>query len=304
MAIRISNNMISSVMLKNSQIATERQYKIQQQISTGQKFQVSSENPYDAMQTLKIKDQLSELTDWQNNLENAKDQLEMSYDTLTLVEDNLQRISELTISLANGINSTETNRSIMAEINERAKTLQGLANTQYEGDYIFGGANTKNAPYILDDDMNITYEGSTKEQKWQKMLEVGSGEELQTNVLGLDIFGDANSGIFKAIKDLNTIFATEPLDVEAVLGVEEQIQGSIISITDSMSELGAYSSRVDVAKSINEKISIRLKDNKVDLFETDLVQAASDLSLAQTSLKATLQVGAMLLGGASLLDYI
>ena len=73
MAIRISNNMISSVMLKNSQLATEKQYKIQQQITTGQKFQTSSENPYDAMQTLKIKDQLSELVDWDNNLANAKD---------------------------------------------------------------------------------------------------------------------------------------------------------------------------------------------------------------------------------------
>ena len=51
-------------------------------------------------------------------------------------------------------------------------------------------------------------------------------------------------------------------------------------------------------------MTVRLKENKTDLSETDLVQAASDLSLAQTSLKATLQVGAMLLGGASLLDYI
>ena len=305
MAIRISNNMISSVMLKNSQIATERQYKIQQQISTGQKFQLSSENPYDAMQILKIRDQISELEDWENNLANAKDQLEMSYDTLTLVEENLQRINDLTVRLANNINSPETNRAIMAEINERTKTLQELANTQYEGDYIFGGSNTKNPPYALADDMSITYSGSTHDQNWQKLLEVASGEELQTNVLGLDIFGDSTKGIFKAVKDLNTIAETEPIDVEAVMSiVEKEIQGSIMSITDSMSELGAYSSRADVAQSINEKMTVRLKENKTDLSETDLVQAASDLSLAQTSLKATLQVGAMLLGGASLLDYI
>jgi flagellar hook-associated protein 3 FlgL len=257
------------------------------------------------MQILKIRDQISELEDWENNLANAKDQLEMSYDTLTLVEENLQRINDLTVRLANNINSPETNRAIMAEINERAKTLQELANTQYEGDYIFGGSNTKNPPYALAEDMSITYSGSTHDQNWQKLLEVASGEELQTNVLGLDIFGDSTKGIFKAVKDLNTIAETEPIDVEAVMSiVEKEIQGSIMSITDSMSELGAYSSRADVAQSINEKMTVRLKENKTDLSETDLVQAASDLSLAQTSLKATLQVGAMLLGGASLLDYI
>ena len=304
MAIRISNNMISSVMLKNSTEATAKQYKIQQQITSGHKFQVSSENPYDAMQTLRITEQLSQLNDWKNNLANAQDQLEMSYDTLTLVEENLQRINDLTIQLANGINSHETNSSIMAEINQRAKTLEGLANTQYQGDYIFGGSNTKNPPYTLADDFSVTYGGSTNDQNWQKMLEVSAGEELQTNVLGINVFGDDTSGVFKAIKDLNTIFATQPLDVEAVLGVEEQIQGSIIGITDSMSELGAYSSRVNVAQSINEKISTRLTTNRSNVYDTDLVQAASDLTLAQSSLKATLQVSALLLGGTSLLDFI
>ena len=86
-----------------------------------------------------------------------------------------------------------------------------FANTQYEGDYIFGGSNTKNPPYALADDMSITYSGSTHDQNWQKLLEVASGEELQTNVLGLDIFGDSTKGIFKAVKDLNTIAETEPI---------------------------------------------------------------------------------------------
>lgn len=304
MGIRVSNNMVSKLITTRSSEASSKIYKIQEQITSGNRFQHVSEDPYAGMRVLKIKSQLNELTDWDSSIENAKDQIDMTYDTLSVYEDELQRIYELTVTLASDIHSASARESIMTEINERTKTIESLANTKYQEDYIFGGANTKNQPYTLADDRNVTYAGSAKDTNWKKQLEVSSGDVVQVNTLGLDVFGDNTSGIFVAMRELNEIVNTEPYDVTAVLGVQEQIQKSITSVTDTLGEISGYANKINAVQSINEKISTRLTSQKSELYETDIVQAASDLSMAQTSLQATLQIGALMLGGATLLDYI
>ncbi len=304
MGIRVSNNMVSKLMTTRSNEASSKIYKIQEQITSGNRFQHVSEDPYAGMQVLKIKSQLNELSDWDSSIENAKNQIDMTYDTLSVYEDELQRIYELTVTLASDIHSASTRDALMTEINERTKTIESLANTRYQEDYIFGGANTKNQPYTLADDGNVTYSGSAKDTSWKKQLEVSSGDVVQVNTLGLDVFGDNTSGIFVAMRELNDIVNTEPYDVTAVLGVQEQIQKSILSVSDTLGEISGYANKIDAVQSINEKISTRLTSQKTELYETDIVQAASDLSMAQTSLQATLQIGALMLGGATLLDYI
>ncbi|MBQ3102147.1 flagellar hook-associated protein FlgL [bacterium] len=304
MGIRVSNNMVSKLMVQRTSEASGKIYKIQQQIASGNRFQHVSEDPYAGMQVLKIKSQLSGLSDWDSSVANAKNQIEMTYDTLSVYEDNLQRIYELSVTLASDIHSASTRDAIMTEINERTKTIESLANTQYQGDYIFGGSNTKNQPYTLAADGNVTYAGSSADKNWKKQLEVSDGDIVQTNVLGLDVFGDNTSGIFVAMRELNEVVNTEPYDVKAVLAVQEQIQNSITSVVDTLGEISGYANKLDAVQSINEKITTRLTEQKSELYETDIVQAASDLSMAQTSLQATLQISALMLGGATLLDYI
>ncbi len=304
MGIRVSNNMVSKLMIERSNEAASKVYKIQEQMSTGHRFQHVSEDPYAGMQVLKIQSQMNELKDWDSSVENAKNQIDMAYDALSVYEDNLQRIYELSVTLGSDIHSPETRESIMIEINERTKTIESLANTQYQGDYIFGGVNTKNVPYTLNDDGTVTYAGSPADVNWKKQLEVSDDDIVQTNVLGLDIFGDNTSGIFVAMRELNQIMGVQPYDVEAVLGVQEQIQKSIDSVTNTLGEISGYANKLDAVQSINEKITTRLTAQKSELYETDIVAAASDLSMAQTSLQATLQVGALMMGGATLLDYI
>lgn len=305
MVFRITNIMTSQLMLSNANNAMLKMYEAQKQVTTGKKFSSVSESPYAANQVLKLNTQIGQLADWKENIATAGEELKFGYDVLSGVQENVQRINELTIRLANAGNSSSVNLSLITEINERAKTLAGLANTQYQGTFIFGGTNTMNAPYLLDDNMNVTYEGTVETQEWQRKTEINyCGEEVTVNVLGKNIFGDDTDGIFATIKDLNDILATTPVDIMAINQLLNPIQDTITKVSDAMSIMSSSVNRLEMISNINTDLTTYLKTIRSDIHDVDIAEASTSYALAQASMEATLQIGAKMLNGPSLLHYL
>jgi len=101
MVIRITQQMKVNMMMQSTNGAMNGLFNVQKQILTGKKFTAPYENPYGASQVVKIKAQLGQLYDWQRNIDDAKDELKNTYDILTEMQENVQRINELAIRLAN-----------------------------------------------------------------------------------------------------------------------------------------------------------------------------------------------------------
>lgn len=304
MVIRVTNQMISNLTLRNANTAMLNMYKIQNQIASGQKFSNAVENPNDASQVIKMNTSLGQLADWKTNITTAKEELNLAYDTLGGVQENLQRINELTIQLASGIHSDSGNLAIISEINERAKTIAGLANTQYLGTYIFGGTNTLNNPYDVDDNMNVTHNGTVDGEVWERRVEINFNEEVTLNVNGKDIFGDDTGGIFAIVKNLNDILAIDPVDRMAISQSLKPIQDVMGKVTDATSLVSSRVSRLESVSDLNTTMTTTYKTLKADLFETDVIEATSQFALWQTAMEATFKVGSWMLNGPSLLNYI
>lgn len=304
MVIRVTNQMVSKLMLNNANSAMLNMYKIQNQITTGKKFLDASENPIDASQILKMNTSLGQISDWKLNINTAKEELNLAYDTLGGVLDNMQRINELTTRLANGSNSDETNLALISEINERTKTVASLANTQYLGTYIFGGTNTLNNPYDVDANMNVTYNGTVEGEVWERRTEINFNEEITLNVYGKDIFGDNAGGIFATIKNLNDILAVDPIDIMEINYSLKPIQDSINKVVDSMSLISSRVSRLESVSDLNTSMNTTLTTSKANLFETDVIEATSQYALYQAAMEATFKIGSYMLNGPSLLNYI
>ncbi len=304
MAIRITNQMMANTMLSNSNYALTNMYKIQNQITTGKKFLSASENPVDASQIIKINVSLGQLGDWKKNSFTAKEELNMAYDALAGVQNSLQRINELSVGLASGLNSDFNFKAYLQEINEHARTISGLANTQYMGNFIFGGTNTLNPPYSVDDNMNVTYNGTVEGEIWERKTEIGYNEEISLNLYGKDIFGDDSGGIFAAVKQLNDIVAVQPVDIMAISETLKSIQDCMDKVSESMSVASLRVNRLDTIESVNTSLITTLTKTKANLHETDLIEATSQFALHQAAMEATLKIGANMLNGPSLLNYI
>ena len=262
------------------------------------------ENPIDGTKIMKYNKELGQLGDWSKNIASAKDELSQSYDTLGQVEENLQRINELTLEAANSFNSPESFNAIRDEIIQRTQAIAQLANTKYQDKYIFAGGNTSSIPYALDDDLNVTYSGTAQDGDWERNIEISEGVTIPLNVNGEQVFGDENGGIFATLKQLTDALEGPDVDVKEINACLDPIQAGIKNVTAAQGTISSRVQRLDATKSINESLSLGLTEMKSNIQDTDLAEASTALIMYQTALQASLQAGASIMQQASLLNYI
>lgn len=304
MAIRITSQMTSNLMLTNMNKNLSNIYSTYEQITSGKKITSVGQNPIDGTKIMKYNKQLDQLDDWSKNIQSAKDELNQSYDTLGLIQENMQRINELAIQAANSYNSQESMQAIRDEVEQRTLTIQQLANTKYQDKYIFSGSNTDTMPYSLDEDLNVTYSGTSQDGNWERNIEISEGVTMPLNVNGQAIFGDENGGIFATLKELNDALANPDMDIKAISDCITPIQNGIKDITSAQAVMASRVQRLDATSTINDEVSIGLTEMKSNLEDTDLAEAATQLMMYQTALQASLQAGASIMQQTTLLNYI
>ncbi len=304
MGIRITTQMTSNLMLTNMNKNLSNIYNTYEQITSGKKLTSVGQNPSDGTKVMKYNKQLGQLDDWSKNIETAKDELNQSYDTLGLIQENMQRINELAIQAANSFNSEDSLQAIRDEVEQRTRTIAQLANTKYQDKYIFSGSNTDTIPYSLDEDLNVTYSGTSQDGNWERNIEISEGVTMPLNINGQEIFGDENGGIFATLKQLNDALANPDMDIQAISDCITPVQNGIKNITSAQAVISSRVQRLDATSSINDNVTLGITEMKSNLEDTDLAEAATQLMMYQTALQASLQAGATIMQQATLLNYI
>ena len=304
MGIRITTQMTSNLMLNTMNKNLSNIYNTYEQISSGKKLTSVGQNPSEGTKLMKYNKQLGQLDDWSKNIETAKDELGQSYDTLGLIQENMQRINELTMQAANSFNSADSIEAIRNEVEQRTRTIAQLANTKYQDKYIFAGSNTSTIPYSLDDDLNATYSGTAQDGNWERNIEISEGVTMPLNINGEEIFGDETAGIFATLKELNDALSNPDMDIKAISDCLDPIQAGIKDITSAQAVISSRVQRLDATGSINDDVTLGLTEMKSNIEDTDMAEAATQLVMYQTALQASLQAGATIMQQATLLNYI
>lgn len=180
--MRISTNSIfdqnlSAILNQQSNVA-----RTQQQVSTGERFSVPSEDPSGAVQALNIQREKGLADQYQKNAERATTRLEIEDSNLESAVDVLQRVRELALQGLNDSNTADDRKAIASEINQLNEQLFSIANTRdSNGDYLFSGYANSSQPYesILGE-----YQGD----EGQRNFKVGAGVFVETNDAGNQIF--------------------------------------------------------------------------------------------------------------------
>ncbi len=187
--MRITNNMMTSNLLYNVNKNLEYMSKRQDELATGKKIHRPSDDPVLASKVLARRTDLSELEQYSKNTRDAIGWLEITEKAL---EDNgniFQRVRELTVQAANGINTAEDTQKIKLEIENMKEQLISNANTTFAGRYIFSGFETDKKLMNEDGTYNIDIDTYTQNEKPIVQYEVSVGESIDVMTSGLDIYG-------------------------------------------------------------------------------------------------------------------
>ena len=188
--MRVSTAGMHQSSLNQMMNSQERVNKAMEQISSGKKNLVPSDNPIEAHRTQLIKNNDKVISAYQLNNTKAENTLASVEDNLTNISQTMRRIKDLTIQATNGTVQKEQRDLIAIEVRERLTALKSIANRRdSDGNYMFAGFRTDVEPY--------TYNGSSYEyhgDAGERSLQVGSNSFVPVSVSGYSLFENVKNG--------------------------------------------------------------------------------------------------------------
>lgn len=276
------------------------------------KYQNISENPIDAADLLRINKQLSEIGAYTKNINDARTQINQQDSVFSSIVEKMQRLNDLAIQASNTPSGEEGFKACRIEMEQITQNIIDLANTKYDGKYIFAGTNVTTAPFSMTDDGSIVYNGTPENNTagYQRSLDISDDVKIELNSSGDSIFGtyDANdpansSGLFKVLGDLNKIMNTEPMDNEAVKNQLDNIQESIKNISQIQAKHSSTATKLTMTENILEESKLTLTSKHAEIGEINVAETISELVQQTYAMQASMQAYS-LISNKSLLDYI
>jgi flagellar hook-associated protein 3 FlgL len=157
------------------------------ELSTGSKINKPSDDPAGAAQLTQIADLSSQADSFQRSISSINGILSTADSTLNLVGTALQRAISLGVEGANGTLSDSDRTAIASELSGIQSQLVSLANTSYQGQFIFAGtADTQ--PYVVDvtAPSGVRYAGNNGTNK----VAIGTTYRIPDDSYGLEFTGD------------------------------------------------------------------------------------------------------------------
>lgn len=339
--MRITTLQTNNTMLNYINAGESRYYELSEEAASGLKVSKPSDDPSATKSLLNIKTQLSQLTSYLDNMKKSQNELDTLDDNMSSLTDLIGDATDLATQASNGTYSDTDLSNIKTQVDTIIESVLDIANTQYEGKYMFSGTATSTPTYeVLKDGSgnitDITYRGTASTDSYQRYVTISDGVKMAINTTGDKLFGsyDYNTAtgittadgllgnlvvLSKALGGGGTTTVNGTID-----GVEHGTIGGVVhddgiistsycltGLNDSLdttsatrTKFASVSSRFDMTTTSIDSTITSLKAYKSDLQDCDLATVLADLAAQDASLQATMSVTSKVLSGMSLLDYM
>lgn len=274
--MRITNNMLINNMLGSLSTNLSKTSKYQNQLATGKKISMPSDDPIVASKSLKLRTDVAEIAQYKRNTDDAISWMEVTESSIAQMGEVIHRFRELTVQAANGTNSTADMQKIGSEVSQLKTQMTHLANAVYAGRYVFSGYKTDKP--LMDENGDFLVDIANSEEI---KFEIGIGDDMNVNVTGSDLF---NAGVAGVTGVRSTMIDTFDQAMTALTAGDKATMGTLLTTIDGDMEnllrvragLGARMNRVDMSAN-------RLDDDNVGF--TKLMSKNEDVDMAEAIMK-------------------
>jgi len=279
--MRVNPNPMPDLMAALNQTELEEQ-QAELQISTGKSVNQPSDNPTAAALLVENNDQATFTAGYLQSVSVVQGQLSTASSTLSSVSTALQQALSLGVEAAGGTLSPSDQAAIANQLQGIQTQLVSLANTTYEGNYIFAGTATNTAPYVIDDNSpsGVGYVGNSDVNE----VSIGNGYKLAANQPGSQLFSATGNDVFLAIHNLiqavqsNTGISTT---VTALSSAATYLSGQSVFYGNATDQTQSETTYLNAAK-------LQISEQQNTLGGADMAAAATNLSQAQTDNQAAI----------------
>jgi len=273
--------------LGNTQL---RQQQLSAQLSSGVNITSLSDNPVAAGQNVALLDQIQRDDSFTTSANMVTGQLQVSDSALGSVVSQLTQVISLATSANNGTMSADNVKTVSSQIAGILSEVQSLANTSYQGRFIFAGGQTETTPFSTTNG-TTSYSGDAN----VNYLELPNGQRIQLNVPGDQIFlGSGGNSVFGTLNALVADYASGVVDLlKAAADITELnkalnfVSQQRVTIDNSITQLTSASSAVTTEKT-------QLIAAQMNLIQADIPTIATQMAQTQTQQTALISVIAQL----------
>jgi flagellar hook-associated protein 3 FlgL len=259
--------------------ATEQQ--LTAEMSSGARVTSLSQDPVASGENVLLLNQMQRDDSFTQSSSLVQGHLQVADSALGSVVSQLTSAISAATSANNGTMNASDLKSVSNQIAGIRDEIVALANTSYQGHYIFAGGQTSSAPFALSSGTSpatTTYNGDENVNS----LQTPNGQSIQLNVPGDQIF-DASGGnsVLAALNNLVADYASGTpsgsavADTVALGNALNYVSQQRVVIDNSLTRLTAATDSVASEKT-------QLTAAQTSLMQADVAQVATQLSLSET----------------------
>jgi flagellar hook-associated protein 3 FlgL len=299
--MRVDPNYVANLAtaLDQSQL-TEQQ--LTSELSSGVRVNSLSDDPVASGENVLLLNQMQKDDSFTQTSSLVTGNLQVADSALGSVVSQLTQAISLATSANNGTLSASNLKSISNQLAGIRDEVTSLANTSYEGQYIFAGGQTSTTPFTTSSATSpatTTYNGDEDVNS----IQTPNGQSIQLNVPGDQIFtASGANNVFAALNSLVADFAsgtassTGVTDTEALSTALNYVSQQRVVLDNSLSRLTDASDAVSSDKT-------QLTAAQTNLMQADVAQVSTQLSLSKSQQTALEDVISQL-GSGSLFDKL
>ncbi|MFB7817547.1 flagellar hook-associated protein FlgL [Paenibacillus chitinolyticus] len=302
--MRITQNMMSSSMMKNLQTNYNRLDKYQEQLLTQQRINRPSDDPVGISSSLRYRGEIDMTDQFAENAKDADSWMNFTDTVMNEAVKILQTVSEKAVQGATESNNPEARKILGQEIDELYKQMVAIGNSQFKGKYIFNGQTTDQKPFS-DDPANNAYSLDEGIMRYQ----IGAGIYVDVNSLGKNVFGPFQdpadptkaANVFKILDNLKTA-----LIGDNTAGIEKsitEIQTTMDQVLFAQADVGARQNRLQFTTDRLEDLTLNYTDLQSKIEDVNVPKTITDLKTAESIFQASLDTMGRIIR-PSLLDFL
>jgi flagellar hook-associated protein 3 FlgL len=294
-------------------VLSQRLTQLQTESATGQRIQNPEDDPSAVQQVLNMQSESSELQQYQSNIATLQGTATAAGSAVSALQQIASQVSDIATSAGAGTVSQDDLDAYATQVSQLISEAVSTANTQYNGNYLFGGTIGNQAPFVATTDSNgqitsVAYKGNTSTAS----AEIAQGVTLSVVAPGANTSGSGPGGLITDSRTGADFFAH-------MISLRNDLQsGNVTAITNTdLPALEAdqqnqilYSTNINVAEGRLSAATTAAQNQQTSLTtmisndaDADLAQTITSLSQAQYAYQAALESGATILK-QSLLDYL
>ncbi len=222
-------------------------FKLQNQISTGQRIQLPSDDAPAALRAIGLQRLLQRKSQVQTNIQASNSYLTAADSNLSSVSDLLNTLKGSVVATTGTLSTDADRQTLVQQIDQAIQTLMAAGNAQSQGRYLFSGSVSQVQPYNFDGNY-VSYSG--------------------------------NDGVLRNFVDLDQLFASNVAGTDVFGGTSGQIQGTALAPQLSADTL---LSTINGGQGISRNAAISISINTGSATKTSVIDLSSAVTLGDVA---------------------